>query len=53
MATAATVAGGASGLRAWLAAKGFSWLSPRRMKRLTLALGIVVILVSMTLSGSS
>ena len=52
MATAATVAGGASGLRAWLAAKRFSWLSPVRIKRLTFGLVVAVIVVSGTVSGS-
>jgi hypothetical protein len=52
MATAATVAGGASGLRAWLAAKRFAWLTPVRIKRLTFGLVVAVILVSATFSGS-
>jgi hypothetical protein len=52
MATAATVAGGASGLRAWLAAKRFSWLSPFTLRRVTFALVVAVILVSATVSGT-
>ncbi len=52
MATAATVAGGASGLRAWLAAKRFSWLSPVTLRRVTFALLVAVILVSATVSGT-
>jgi hypothetical protein len=35
MAAAATAAAGASGMRAWLAARGFSWLSPRRLRLIT------------------
>jgi hypothetical protein len=35
MATAATAAAGASGLRAWLAARGFSWVTPRRLRWIT------------------
>jgi hypothetical protein len=38
MATAATVAAGATGLRAWLAARQFDWMTPVRLKRLTAAL---------------
>jgi len=35
---AATAAAGASGLRAWMAAKAGPWLTPRRRKALTGAL---------------
>jgi hypothetical protein len=35
---ATTAAAGASGMRAWLRARGFSWLTPRRMRVLTIAL---------------
>jgi hypothetical protein len=35
MAAAATAAAGASGMRAWLAARGFSWVTPRRMRLIT------------------
>ena len=52
MATATAAVGGASGLRAWLAAKGFSFLTPRRLRALTIALGVGAVLVSATLSGS-
>jgi hypothetical protein len=52
MATAAAAAGGASGLRAWLAARGFSWMTPTRLKRVTFALGIAVLIVAGTISGS-
>ena len=52
MATATAAVGGASGLRAWLAAKGFSFLTPRRMRALTIAVGVGAVLVSATLSGS-
>ena len=38
MAGAATVAAGATGLRAWLAAARFRWVTPARLKRLTVAL---------------
>ena len=46
MAGAATVAAGASGLRAWLAAAGFRWVTPLRLKRLTAALFAVAILIA-------
>ena len=52
MATATAAVGGASGLRAWLAAKGFQFLTPRRLRLLTIALGVGAVLVSATLSGS-
>ena len=52
MAAAAAAAGGASGLRAWLAAHGFAWMTPTRLKRITVALVVVAILVSATLSGT-
>jgi hypothetical protein len=32
MATAAMAAAGATGLRAWLAARGFSWMTARRLR---------------------
>lgn len=46
MAGAATVAAGASGLRAWLAAAGFRWITPLRLKRLTAALLAVAFLIA-------
>ena len=38
MASAATVAAGATGLRAWLAATQYQWVTPVRLKRLTAGL---------------
>jgi hypothetical protein len=52
MATAAAAVGGASGLRAWLAARGFSFLTRRRLRLLTIGLGVTAVLVSATISGS-
>ena len=52
MATAAAAAGGATGLRAWLAARGFSWLSPRALKRITVGLIAAALLIAATLSGT-
>jgi hypothetical protein len=49
-----TAAAGATGLRSWLAARGFTWLTPRRLKRLTVALGVAAFGVSSVgISGSS
>jgi hypothetical protein len=52
MATAAAAVGGASGLRAWLVAKGPVWLTPTRQKALTAVLVVTAVLVSATVSGS-
>ena len=52
MATAAAATGGAGAVRAWLAARGFSWLTPQRLRVITFALIAGVLLVSATLSGS-
>ena len=52
MVTATAAVGGASGLRAWLGTKRFSFLTPSRLRLLTVALGVVAVLVSATLSGS-
>jgi hypothetical protein len=52
MATAAAAIGGATGLRAWLAAKGFDWLGAATLRRLTVALGVVAVLIAGVLSGS-
>jgi hypothetical protein len=34
---ATTAAAGVTGIRAWLAAKGFSWLTPRSMRLATVS----------------
>ena len=46
MTGAATVAASASGLRAWLAAAGFRWVTPLRLKRLTAAFFAVAFLIA-------
>ena len=51
-ATAAAAVGGAAGLRQWLVARGFSWLTPRRLKALTAALVVAGVVVAGTMSGS-
>ena len=38
MATAASAAAGATGIRAWLAARGCKWAAPRRLRLVTGAL---------------
>lgn len=45
MASAATVAAGATGLRAWLAAARFRWVTPVRLKRLTAGLLAVAVAI--------
>ena len=44
---------GATGTRAWLAHRGFRWLTPRRLRAITLALVAAALLVASTLSGSA
>jgi hypothetical protein len=44
---------GATGTRAWLAHRGFRWLTPRRMRAITVALLAGALLAASTLSGSS
>lgn len=46
MASAATVAAGATGLRSWLAAARYSWVTPVRLKRLTATLLAISILIA-------
>jgi len=52
MATAATAAAGVTGVRAWLATRGWSWLTPRRLRSATAALVAIAVGVAATLSGS-
>jgi hypothetical protein len=45
---------GATGLRTWLQTHHFTWLTPRRLRRLTMAAIVVAALVStIGLSGST
>jgi hypothetical protein len=54
MATAMTAGAGVSGTRAYIAAKHFSWMTPRRMRALTATLLAAGLLASTTLvSGST
>jgi hypothetical protein len=53
MASAAAAVGGASGVRAWLAARGFAWMTPARLHRITMALvGLALLVAALTASGS-
>ena len=44
---------GATGTRAWLAHRGFRWLTPRWLRAITLGLLAAALLVASTLSGST
>ena len=50
---AVTAVAGASGIRAWLATKAFSWLTPGRMRAATISLGVAALVgSSLGLSGA-
>jgi hypothetical protein len=51
MATATVAAAGATGVRAWLATRGWAWLTPGRLRRATVALLIAGVAGAGTLSG--
>jgi hypothetical protein len=51
MAAATTAAAGATGLRAWLATRGWSWLTPRRLRAATFAIIGVALVLAGTGSG--
>jgi hypothetical protein len=54
MATAMGAVGSASGIRAWIAGRRFSWMTPRRMRLITIGLLVAALVASATLvSGSS
>jgi hypothetical protein len=53
MSTAMAAVGTASGLRAFVAGRRFSWLTPRRMRALTLALAIGAVIASASLVSGS
>jgi hypothetical protein len=53
MATAMTAVGVASGTRAYLGSRRFSWLTPRRLKAITFALAAGAIVASATLVSGS
>ena len=50
---AMTAGAAATGTRSWLATRHWSWLTPERMKRVTIALLILALVAASTiLSGS-
>jgi hypothetical protein len=54
MATAMGATGSATGIRAFIAAKHFSWITPRRLKAITITLMVAALLVSgLFVSGST
>jgi hypothetical protein len=53
MVTAMGSVAGASGARSWLAHKQAAWLTPRRLRWITVALFTGAVLVAGTFSGSS
>jgi hypothetical protein len=49
-----TALAGASGFRAWLQNRGWTWLTPKRLKRATVVAFVAAVLVSSVgLSGST
>jgi hypothetical protein len=50
---AMTAGAGATGTRAWLGRLRASWLTPRRMRRITIGLVVAALAVSTTISGST
>jgi hypothetical protein len=50
---AMTATASASGIRAWLAQRGWGWLTPRRMRYVTLGLIAAALVVSSVSLGGS
>jgi hypothetical protein len=49
-----TAAAGATGLRTWLQTRGWTWLTPKRLKRATIAACVAATIVSSVgISGSA
>ena len=44
---------GASGVRSYVAAKHFAWMTPKRMRAMTIALAVAALLGSATLGGAT
>jgi hypothetical protein len=53
MATASVAVGSASGIRAWIRHRGGSWLTPGRMRAVTVALLTLAVLASGTVLGGT
>jgi hypothetical protein len=52
MTPAAAAIGGAAGVRQWRVARGYGWLTPRRIKALTAVPVVAAVAVAGTMSGS-
>ena len=52
-ATAMTAVGAASGTRAYLGSRGYAWLTPKRLRAITILLAIGAVLASATLVSGS
>jgi hypothetical protein len=53
MYTAMASTAAASGVRSWLATKRFGWLTPQRMRRITVGLIVAVLIASTALISGS
>ncbi len=53
MAAAATTVAGATGIRAWLGTRRWAWLTPRRLRRTTVALLAIAIVAAGTVAGAA
>jgi hypothetical protein len=53
MATAMTAVGAASGTRAYLSSRRYSWLTPTRLRAITMLLAIGAVFASATLVSGS
>jgi len=53
MASAMTAVGAASGTRAYLGGRRFSWLTPRRLRAITVGLAVAALIASATLVSGS
>jgi hypothetical protein len=53
MATAITAVGAASGTRAYLGSRRYAWLTPKRLRAITILLAIGAVFVSATLVSGS
>jgi hypothetical protein len=53
MAGAMTAVGAASGARAYLASRRFRWLTPSRLRTITVALALAAVVASATLLSGS
>jgi hypothetical protein len=53
MATAMTAVGAASGTRAYLGSRRYSWLTPKRLRIVTILLAVGAVLASATLVSGS